>query len=211
MTTLILSSIFLSIAFCAPPGAVTAEAIRRGVARGFGAALGIELGSLIGDAVWAIIALVGLAVIVQNDIARLLLGTVGVYFLLKLAWGSLWDAWRGEMPTARPAERAVDARNDFFTGAALSIGNPWAVAFWLGVGATTITNAIPQPETLHFVIFFLAFMTAAALYALLISALIAFGRRYITAGFFRMINLACGLFLGYFGVTLFWNVVQEML
>ena len=207
MTTLILSSILLSIAFCAPPGAVTAEAIRRGVARGFGAALGIELGSLIGDAIWAMIALVGLAVIVQNDIARLLLGAVGVYFLLKLAWGSLRDAWLGEMPKAQ----AVDARNDFFTGAALSIGNPWAVAFWLGVGATTITNAIPQPETVHFVVFFLAFMAAAALYAFLISALIAFGGRYITAGFFRVINLACGLFLGYFGLTLFWNVVQEML
>ena len=77
---------------------MTAEAIRRGVARGFGAALGIELGSLIGDAIWAMIALVGLAVLVQNDIARLLLGVVGVYFLLKLAWGSLRDAWRGEMP-----------------------------------------------------------------------------------------------------------------
>ena len=78
-------------------------------------------------------------------------------------------------------------------------------------GATTITNAIPQPETVHFVVFFLAFMAAAALYAFLISALIAFGRRYITAGFFRVINLACGLFLGYFGISLFWNVVQEML
>lgn len=54
MSTLILSAILLGLAFCAPPGAVTAEAIRRGVARGFGAALGIELGSLIGDAVWAI-------------------------------------------------------------------------------------------------------------------------------------------------------------
>ena len=64
---------------------------------------------------------------------------------------------------------------------------------------------------IHFVVFFVAFMATAALYAFFVSALIAFGRRYITAGFFRMINLACGLFLGYFDLTLFWNVVQEML
>ncbi|MEZ4734102.1 MAG: LysE family transporter [Caldilineaceae bacterium] len=206
MSTLILSSMLLGIAFCAPPGAVTAEAIRRGVARGFHAALGIELGSLIGDALWAMIALAGLAVLVQNDTARLGLGAVGVYFLLKLAWGALYDAWQGGMPHPR----AVNAQNDFFTGAALSIGNPWAVAFWLGVGASTITNAVAQPETIHFVVFFLAFMAAATLYAFLMAALIAFGRRYINAGFFRVINLACGLFLGYFGLTLFWNVLQEI-
>lgn len=207
MSTLILSSVLLGIAFCAPPGAVTAEAIRRGVARGFKAALGIELGSLIGDAVWAIIALVGLAVIVQNDLARLLLGAVGVYFLLKLAWGALYDAWQGEMPKAR----AVDNHSDFITGAALSIGNPWAVAFWLGVGASTVTNAVAQPQTMHFVVFFVAFMAAATVYAFLMAALIAFGRRYINAGFFRVINLACGIFLGYFGVTLLINVLQEVL
>lgn len=207
MSTLILSSILLGIAFCAPPGAVTAEAIRRGVARGFKAALGIELGSLIGDAVWAIIALVGLAVIVQNDWARLLLGAVGVYFLLKLAWGAFSDAWQGEMPKAH----AVDSRSDFITGAALSIGNPWAVAFWLGVGASTVTNAVAQPQTIHFVVFFVAFMAAATVYAFFMAALIAFGRRYTNAGFFRVINLACGLFLGYFGITLFMNVIQEVL
>jgi threonine/homoserine/homoserine lactone efflux protein len=81
----------------------------------------------------------------------------------------------------------------------------------LSLSKSPNTNAIPQPETIHFVLFFLTFMAAAALYALVISALIAFGRRYITAGFFRAINLACGLFLGYFGLTLFWNVLQEML
>lgn len=207
MSTLILSSVLLGIAFCAPPGAVTAEALRRGVARGFKAALGIGLGSLIGDAVWAIIALVGLAVIVQNDWARLLLGAVGVYFLLRLAWGALSDAWQGEMPKAH----AVDSRSDFVTGAALSIGNPWAVAFWLGVGASTVTNAVAQPQTIHFVVFFVAFMAAATAYAFFMAALIAFGRRYINASFFRMINLACGLFLGYFGITLFVNVIQEVL
>lgn len=207
MSTLILSSVLLGIAFCAPPGAVTAEAIRRGVARGFNAALGIELGSLIGDAVWAIIALVGLAVIVQNDWARLLLGAVGVYFLLKLAWGALYEAWQGEMPKAH----AVDNRSDFITGAALSIGNPWAVAFWLGVGASTVTNAVAQPQTIHFVVFFVAFMAAATAYAFLMAALIAFGRRYINARFFRVINLTCGLFLGYFGVLLFVHVIQEVI
>ncbi len=200
MRTLILSSLLLGIAFSAPPGAVTAEALRRGLMRGIG------LGSLIGDALWAIIALVGLAVLVQNDGARLLLGAVGVYFLLQLAWGALWDAWQGGLPQAH----AVNARNDFFTGAVLAIGNPWAVAFWLGVGASTVTNAVAQPSAIHFVIFFVAFMAASMVYAFFLSALIVFGRHYMTANFFRAINLVCGLCLGYVGLLLGWNTLQEI-
>ncbi|MEZ4861258.1 MAG: LysE family transporter [Caldilineaceae bacterium] len=207
MGALILSSMLLGIAFCAPPGVVTAEAVRRGVARGFGAALGIELGSLIGDALWAIIALVGLAFLVQNDVARLLLGIVGIYFVLRLAWNAWQDAQRGILPEAR----ATSAGNDFFTGAVLSIGNPWAVVFWLTVGASTVTNAVAQPQVIHLVVFFLAFMVAAALYAVVMASLIAFGRRYVNVTFFRVINGACALFLGYFGLQLCWNLLQELL
>jgi len=70
MTTLFLSSLVLGIAFCAPPGIITAEAVRRGLARGFRPALWVELGSLNGDATWAIIALAGAAFVVQNAVAR---------------------------------------------------------------------------------------------------------------------------------------------
>jgi chemosensory pili system protein ChpE len=56
MITLFLASFALGLAFCAPPGAITAEALRRGLARGFRPALLVELGSLIGDATWALIA-----------------------------------------------------------------------------------------------------------------------------------------------------------
>jgi len=66
MLTLFTSSLLLGIVFCAPPGAIAAEAVRRGFAKGFRPALFVEFGSLVGDATWAIVALVGLAVLVQT-------------------------------------------------------------------------------------------------------------------------------------------------
>ena len=58
--SLFLSSFILAIAFCAPPGVITAETVRRGAARGFLPALFVQFGSLVGDTTWAIIALTGL-------------------------------------------------------------------------------------------------------------------------------------------------------
>ncbi len=202
---LFLPSFFLGIAFCAPPGIVTVEAVRRGMARGFWATLLVELGSLIGDATWAIIALVGLAFLVQSGPVRLLLGLVGAGFLFYLAWSAIWDARRGVVA----GEASPGTRKDFSTGALLSLGNPFTLAFWLGVGSTTLTSSAPHPELFHFVVFFLAFMLGALLWCFVLAGLVVWGRRLVRPAFFRWVNLLCGLFLGYFGIRLFWNIVQS--
>jgi chemosensory pili system protein ChpE len=202
--SLFLSSFFLGIAFCAPPGIVTIEAIRRGFARGFWATLLVELGSLIGDATWAIIALTGLAFLVQNGLARLLLGTTGALFLFYLAGSALVDARRGGLPApGKPGQGT-----DFSTGALLSLGNPYTIAFWLGVGSSTITASAPDPEWSHFVVFFLAFMLGALLWCFILAGLVVWGRRLINPTFFRWVNAVCAVFLCYFGIQLFWNIVS---
>ncbi len=196
---LFVSALLLGIAFCAPPGIVTIEAVRRGLARGFWGALLVELGSLIGDAAWAIIALAGLAALVHNGPVRLILGGLGAVFLFYLAYSSLRDARRGVAIAGTQASRS---RRDFSTGVLLSLGNPFTLAFWLGAGGATITASVPQPGWTHFAIFFLAFMLGALGWCFVLAGLVVWGRRLISPPFFRWVHLACGLLLGYFGVTL---------
>src|SRR5512138_3543459 len=116
--SLFISSFFLAIAFCAPPGVVTAETVRRGAARGFFPALFVQIGSLIGDTTWAIIALTGLAFIVQNNTARIVLSLLGIVLMLKLAWGALQDAREG---TELESDPSHFHRSDFTNGAFLSL------------------------------------------------------------------------------------------
>jgi chemosensory pili system protein ChpE len=169
------------------------------MARGFWAALLVELGSLIGDATWAIIALVGLAFLVQNGPARFILSILGAFFLFYLAWTALREARTG----VRVDPKASGRQGDFSTGAFLSLGNPFTVAFWLGVGSSTITTRISNPETVHFVVFFLAFMLGALIWCFILAGLVMWGRRFVNPGFFRWVNLVCAVLLGYFGMELF--------
>jgi chemosensory pili system protein ChpE len=202
--TLFVASFLLGIAFCAPPGAITAESIRRGFARGFRPALFVQFGSLVGDATWAIIALVGLAFLVQNTVARLLLGVVGGGLLLYLAWGAFRDGIAGGMPTPR----GESLRGDFATGAFLSLGNPWNIAFWLGAGSSALTTYVAQPQLGDYFIFFSAFMTGAIVWCFFAAGLIGSGRNWITPGFFRWVNLLCSVFLAYLGVQLLIQTVR---
>ncbi len=50
MYSLFVSAVVLGIAFCAPPGVVTAESLRCGLRGGFRPVILIQAGSLVGDA-----------------------------------------------------------------------------------------------------------------------------------------------------------------
>jgi chemosensory pili system protein ChpE len=213
---LFLSSFILGIAFCAPPGMVTAETLRRGLVRGFRPALLVQIGSLIGDTTWATIALTGAAFLVQNWIVRLVLSLFGVGLLLRLAWNALRDAHGA--PTVRLSTDGkalglspVSERGDFATGALLSLSNPFAIAFWLSVSASVFAGIPGGPQWFHFVIFVAAFLSSTVLWCFLMAGLVSWGRRFVTPGFFRWVNLVCGLALAYFGIQLAWQLTQDLL
>jgi chemosensory pili system protein ChpE len=206
--SLVISSFILGIAFCAPPGIITAETIRRGFARGFRPALLVQFGSLVGDSTWSLIALTGLAFLVQNNTARIVLSIVGIGIMLKLTW----DALQAARTNAQFQSSGSAAKHgDFATGAVLSLSNPFNIVFWTGIGSTAFSGIPDGPQLPHFVIFFGAFMAGAFLWCFLMAGLVAWGRRFITSAFFRWVNLVCGLALAYFALQLGWTLVQNLM
>jgi chemosensory pili system protein ChpE len=206
VSALFVTAFLLGIAYCAPPGAVTAETIRRGARGGFSSALLVQGGSILGDVLWAAIALLGAAFLVQNALARIVLGALGAVLMLYLGWSALREARRGGMPRAQADERL----SDFRTGALLATGNPFAVPFWLGLGGGTVAQLNGQPNMLDLTVFFGAFVLATLLWALGMSALVAFGQRFISATLFRAINIACGTFLAIKAVELAVDVARSL-
>ena len=207
MFALILASFVLGISYCAPPGVVTAEATRRGLARGYWAALWVELGSLIGDAVWAAAALLGFAVLLQQPLLRVGLGTLGVGLLFYLALIAFRDARRGEMPQAK----ALRTERDFTTGVFLSLTNPFAIAFWLGVGGTTVATFFAEPQAIHYLVYLASFLLGGLLWAFFLAGLIAWGQQFMNMRFFRIVNILCGLSFVYFGMRLLLQIFVDPL
>ncbi|MDW5563520.1 MAG: LysE family transporter [Methanomassiliicoccus sp.] len=195
----------LEIVFCAIPGAVTAEALRRGITGGYRPALWVQLGSLIGDLIWAVIALVGLAVLFQSVPVRLGLGLIGCLFMLYLAVQSLMGARRGGMP----GTTSEGDRSDFMTGVMLSTSNPFQLAFWLGIGATTIAAIVPNPAVEHYVVFLAGFTIAGFLWCPFFAYVVSVGRRFVNARTFQAIQLICGIFLAYVGLNLLWSTLAS--
>jgi chemosensory pili system protein ChpE len=190
----------------AVPGAVFAEALPLGFSKGFRPVLFLELGASAGDAVWAIIALVGLAFLVQDPMTKLGLGVLGSAFLFYLAYKTLTDQRKG-----RPRKEVCgSSRNVFVTGAIISFASPFQIAFWLGIGASTILVLVSQPQTIDYVIFFTGYMIGSCLWGVVTAALVAYGRRFVNDRLFRAITITCALFLFYLATSLLWNTIVSL-
>lgn len=198
---LFFSAFGLGIALFATPGVITAQLLRGLGQRGFLWALLLQLGALIGLILWAVIAFVGAAILVQNMLARVILGATGVLLLLLLMWQALRDAYRGKVGETK----ATNVRGDFALGAALTLANPFPVVFWLSVLPTLIATRQASLDPKDVLVFFTGFLVSALLWSILMSSLIAWGRRFVTPVFFRLVNLVCGLSLGFFALKLLWS------
>jgi threonine/homoserine/homoserine lactone efflux protein len=193
-----ISSFGLSLTLWATPGAVTTEAFRRALMRGVYAVLFILIGSLVGDAFWAIATYFGAAFLVQHTFARLILGAIESLIQLSLAWQTLKDAWgKSALSSSEKTHHC-----DFITGALLSLTSPFTVTFWLTINATTSSAIRSTTHGIDMFFFFVSFLLAAILWGLLLSVLVTVGHRFTRPIIFRWLNLGCSLALAYFGISL---------
>ena len=195
----------LGVAYAALPGVVNTEALRRGMRGGFKDALLIQVGALIGDAAWAIVALAGASVLLRFDAFGLALGVVGAGFLFHLARKALIGAWQG----SPQVNVQTGTGSSLTTGVIFSLANPAGLAFWTGMGGGMLGASGESLSLQAAAAFLIAFIAGALAWGSGMAALVAWGRRFATPKVFRAIEGLCGLALGYFGVRLLWTTLQR--
>lgn len=198
------AGIALGIAYAATPGVVNTECARRGIARGFRAGFLVQAGALLGDAVWAIVALTSVATLAQQSAVRIGLGALGGAFLLRLGFRAV-----REMLAPASTDGAVDASpagGSLRTGLIFGLANPAGLAFWAGVGGGAIAADAPVGD---YAAFLTAFLAGALLWSLFLSGLVAWGRRFATPRVFRAVDGITGALLSLFGVRLLWSAYRE--
>ena len=152
--------------------------------------------------------LTGLAFLIQNNIAKIILSLIGIILMLKLAWDAFKDARHGK---GLDVSASASAHGDFASGAFLSLGNPLNIVFWTGLGTTVFASIAGGPQPIHFAIFFAGFLAGAILWCFFMAGLVAWGKQWMTPNFFRWVNLTCGIVLIYFAVQLGVQTVQSLI
>ncbi len=200
MLATVLTGAMIAISFSAPPGPVTMETIRRGLRGGFSPALNVQLGSIIGDFMWFMLAMIGLGQLAQIAIIRGALAVIGVGLLLYLGCCGIRDAFK-----AAKLEHGgvIDSkRGAFRSGMAISIANPMAIGYWLSIGGTLVATGVAGQSGGQTASFVFGFVAGTFLWALIMALAVRFGKQILHPTLFRLINFGCGAALMVFGIML---------
>ena len=191
MLTLFMAAVVLGFVFNAAPGAVFAETVRQGVRGGFRPAFAVQVGSLVGDALWAVLGLAGVGLLVQSEALRLPIGIAGVVYLLWLAW----DAWRAANQefAVQPDGLVPGRRRALRTGMVLSVTNPQNVAYWAALGSAMGAVGVHEPSATQYGIFFAGFMTSSVLWCFICAALVDRVFRSVGQHWARITYRACAI------------------
>src|SRR3990172_8652979 len=164
-----LAAALMAISISAPPGPVTMETIRRGVRGGFGPALRVQLGSIIGDSLWCGLALLGLAPLAQIAWVRGLLAVAGGGVLLTLGALGIRDAVNAGFGQGAVGEKDDSSGGAFRCGMAISIANPMAVGYWLSVGGALVASGVADTSFTQTASFIGGFVGGALVWAFLMA------------------------------------------
>ena len=224
MTTFIATfgtAFMLGLVFSAAPGPIFAESIRRGLTGGFDEALRVQLGSLVGDATWAILGLAGVGILLQTDMLKIPIGLAGAGYLGWLAWDSWREADISRQPATQQPEDAKDsaakgsdtriAGGAFRSGMVLSLSNPQNVAFWAALGSAFGSLGIDTPTATDYSVFFGGFMVASVAWCYFCAAVISrlFGGR--NAAWHVWTYRICALAFVYLACGAAWEALRLLL
>ncbi len=189
-----LLGVAVGAAYCAPVGPVTLEMVRRGLSVGFLAGFLVGLGSVIGDAFWAAVGILGSSLLSGSVPLRTGIGALGVVILLFVAWNAFRDSRKD------PDYHLMDPprkRTGFALGVVLSMANPFAVLFWLTVSASGAMASLGVDQSHHVarIWFFIGLVAGAIIYSMALSGVVAWSRRFVSAHAMSKINLGAAVLL----------------
>lgn len=161
------AAILLGFIYNAIPGPIFAESMKRGLTGGYSAALAVQLGSLLGDALWAILGLSGIGLLMSIDSLRPPLGIFGSCYLFYLAIDAWQHANRQQLLPSQPTHSSA-----LLSGALLSLTSPHNIGYWIAVGTVLGSLGVQSPAWQDYFIFFIGFMLASVFWCFVCAGLI---------------------------------------
>ena len=199
-----IQAFILGLLFNAAPGVVFTETIKRGINGGFFPALYVQIGSLAGDALWAILGLLGIGILLNIDILKYPLSIIGIIYLIYLAYDSFISS---NIKYEKIVVSKSIKNNALKSGVFLSITNPQNIAYWAALGSSFGALGIAEPQTSHYFIFFFGFISSSILWCFVCALAVEKIFKYTNSVIKKYIFRICTIVFLYLAVGTFFNLI----
>jgi threonine/homoserine/homoserine lactone efflux protein len=182
------------------PGPVSTTIVTEGIRRGFRAGPLVATGHALMELIMVVALALGMGHVLQHPILAATIGILGGVFLLWMGGTMAWGAARRRtrLPQVDESIPHVD-QSLVGLGIATTLGNPFWYVWWIGVGGGYVLMT-HQQGLVALATFYVGHVMADYLWDTLLASVVSSGRRWLTDGIYRVLLIACGLFLIYTGV-----------
>lgn len=186
MERLLVDTFVLGLVLSAAPGALNVETLRRALSHGFRLAIPVQLGALVGKAIWLALATVAArANVITESAASVLIGLGGICLV--------WSALRSR-PIRAPEVSGSDAspgrRGAFALGAVLALVSPLPATFWVGVQSLVADHLGRALGAGELVMVAGCYLATALIWAVGFTALTAWTRSRVTPRALAVLHVA---------------------
>lgn len=188
----------LSLSLCLDIGIANIAMITLAMQRGYFHGFWLGIGTCVGDLIYAILAMAGMAVLLQFTAVRWVLWIGGSLILLWFAWKMVQNALR---PTADLSAgdigQALSIRQNFFRGIFLAMSSPTAILWFAAVGGALISR-MSSSGTAASGWFLSGFFLAGVTWTAVLCAMGSVGGRMLGAKMLRWSYIASAVIFCYF-------------
>lgn len=202
--TIFLSSFIIAFSGALMPGPLLSATIAESATRGYIAGPILIIGHAILEFFLLIALLLGLSPFFNQEYVYIFIAIAGGAVLLWMAAGMF-----RELPNLKLSFEKEDRKqkNLIFSGALLSVANPYWTVWWATIGLGYIIHSM-EYGLLGVLIFFIGHILADLVWYTTVSVTVGKGRNFMTDRVYRWIIGVCAVFLLFFSCYFFYSGIN---
>ena len=186
------------------PGPISTAIVSESTRRGFVVGPLVATGHVLLEFLMVLLLALGVSAGLRTPPIIAVVSLLGGALLMWMGGGMVWAALQGRLTLPQPGvdARLLSNRQLLGLGVAATLVNPFWYGWWLTIGTSYL--AIPQVRALGLaglLAFYFGHIAGDYVWDCILSGVVGGGRRWITAGFYKWLIVACGAYLVYLGGT----------
>ena len=202
---LYISGILIGMSLVLELGTGNLGLIRTGMMKGFFPAFIFSIGCAVGDMVYAVLSVLGIALLLQSSVIfQVILWIGGTGMLSYLTYQAFRDVVHPQAIKLKGA--GIEKKSlwgYFFTGIWLVVSAPTALVWFATVGGSVVGTTIGNATEQNLIPFFMGFTTVSILWGALLSYLSSIGGKVMGVKLMRTFSFVSGLLFLYFSFYVF--------
>ena len=200
----IIRVVVISASGALAPGPLTASAASLGARMGWRAGFNEAIGHMTVELPLVLAIAYGLHYVFQIPIVSTTFGIIGGAFLLFFAYLTLRDALRSDFNI----DDAPRYNSAIITGAALSLFNPYFIAWWIGVGTPLIMEAFQSMYLIGIAILYISHVWLDYAWLTLMASLGSISRLKVSV--YKVLLIVLAIAIVYFGASMLIPLVKSL-